>query len=280
LTAQHAPRAEVPNVPFQAQDDHQCGPAALSMAFGFAGVARSPQQLNADVYVPERGGSLQVEMLAATRRAGLVAYPLSPNLDALLQELEAGRPVVVLQNLLFEQLPRWHYAVAIGYDLDARQLILHSGANERLVMRMAEFDRTWARGGRWAFLALVPGQMPASANEPEYDAAVANLERVMPERAGPAYESALARWPHDLIARIGLGNIAYVGGRLNVAEDEYRLATQDHADSADAWNNLAQVLHERGRDEEALTAVERALALGGPRKDAYAATREAIQGRK
>ena len=248
------------------------------MAFGFAGVARTPQQLIADVYVPDRGGSLQVEMLAATRRAGLVAYPLPANLDALLQELEAGRPVVVLQNLLLERLPRWHYAVAIGYDLDARELILHSGAHERLVMRLADFDRTWARGGRWAFAALVPGQIPATAQMESYDAAVANLERVAPDRARVAYQSGLERWPHDLVARIGLGNIAYGEHRLDIAEDQYRRATQDHADSADAWNNLAQVLHERGRDDEAFAAVERALAIGGPRKDTYASTRDSIRG--
>jgi tetratricopeptide (TPR) repeat protein len=279
LLAQHAPRAEVAHVPFDPQEDHQCGPAALSMAFGFAGVERSPQQLRADVYVPDRGGSLQVEMLAATRRAGLVAYPLPANLDALLQELEAGRPVVVLQNLMLERLPIWHYAVAIGYDLGTRQLILHSGAHEHYLMRLADFDRTWARSRRWAFLALVPGQIPATATAAMYDSSVANLERVHPDKARVAYESGLARWPEDLVARIGLGNIAYNEHRLDVAEEQYRKATQAHADSADAWNNLAQVLHEGGHDDEAITAAERAIAIGGPRVDSYRSTLDAIQKR-
>jgi tetratricopeptide (TPR) repeat protein len=89
---------------------------------------------------------------------------------------------------------------------------------------------------------------------------------------------ALANWPDDLVARIGLGNIAYGRHQLPEAQAQYRRATQAHADSGDAWNNLAQVLHELGRD-----AGGRGLrtARAGPRRAetqaTYRATLEAIQ---
>jgi len=41
-------------------------------------------------------------------------------------------------------------------------------------------------------------------------------------------------------------------------------ATQEHPEAAAAFNNLAQVLSERGKLEAALAAAERAVSLGGP----------------
>jgi len=270
-------RVELSQVPFFPQEEQQCGPAALATALSAAGIDRTPEELVKDVFVPKRGGSLQVEMLGSTRRAGLLAYRVPPDLVSLMREVDAGRPVVVLQNLLFDIYPRWHYAVVVGYDTQEREMILRSGARQRLVVSFSRFDRTWARGARWAFLALPPGQIPATATEDSYVAAAADLERVAPASARIAYEAALARWPHDLVARIGLGNLAYASHDRTTAEEQYRLATQEHPDSADAWNNLAQVLHESGRDEEALSAAERAVAIGGARESIYRATRECIQ---
>ena len=71
--------------------------------------------------------------------------------------------MVVLQNLGLAWLPRWHYAVLVGHDLAARQLVLRSGTTERELMGFALFERTWARSARWAFVALVPGRLPATA---------------------------------------------------------------------------------------------------------------------
>ncbi|WVM93376.1 hypothetical protein ULG90_05290 [Halopseudomonas pachastrellae] len=47
-------------------------------------------------------------------------------LDAILRELDDGNAVLVMQNLAFDWYPQWHYA-AVGYDLNTRELILHSG---------------------------------------------------------------------------------------------------------------------------------------------------------
>lgn len=270
-------RAELAATPFFPQDDYQCGPATLAEALTQAGAPRSPQQLVPEVYVPQRQGSLPPEMLAATRRAGLVAYPIDASASALAQEIAAGTPVVVLQNLLFDLFPRWHYALVIGYDLDRREWILRSGTQQRLVVSREQFERSWAKAGRWAFVALAPGRLPATAREDAYVAAVANLERVDASAAALAYEAALERWPGDLVARIGLGNIAYGAQRLNDARMQYEMAVRAHEDSADAWNNLAQVVQELGDEEEAERDARRAVTLGGPRIAEYQRTLAEIQ---
>jgi len=270
-------RAELAEVPFYPQNEYQCGPAALAMALTFAGAPRTPQELVDQVYLPQRKGSLQAEMLAATRRAGLIAYPLQPDLGAMLQEVAGGHPVIVLQNLRFEYLPRWHYAVVVGYDLSSHEVILRSGTEKRLVISQREFESSWSRAGNWAFVAVRPGQLPATAREDDFVVAASDLEPVSPEAAREAYRGVLERWPGNLVARIGLGNIAYGLHRLPEAEAEYRGATEDHADSADAWNNLAQVLHDLGRDEDAAAAARRAIAIGGERQQTYRSTLQAIQ---
>ena len=159
---------ELAETPFLAQEDYQCGPAALAMVLAHAGRPATPEALVPQVYLPERKGSLQAEMLATARRHRLVAYSLAPRLEDLLREIAAGNPVVVLQNLALDWAPQWHYAVAIGYNLDAREIVLRSGVTRRLPMTLDTFEHTWARSGRWAMLALPPERLPATATESSY----------------------------------------------------------------------------------------------------------------
>ncbi|MBM4196338.1 MAG: hypothetical protein FJ197_04455 [Gammaproteobacteria bacterium] len=92
------PVAELTSVPFFPQTVHQCGPAALATVLVASGLDTTPEALVPQVYVPGRKGSFAVELAAATRRAGRIAYTVeSP--QAMLQEIAAGNPVLVLQDL-------------------------------------------------------------------------------------------------------------------------------------------------------------------------------------
>jgi tetratricopeptide (TPR) repeat protein len=270
-------RVDLVEVPFHPQDRYQCGPAALATVLGSAGVERTPQQLEDEVYLPRLHGSLQPEMLGAARRAGVLPYRLEAQPNDLLREVAAGNPVVVLQNLRLDILPQWHYAVVVGYDLTEASIALRSGRERRLVMRIEDFDRSWARAGRWAFVALPPDRLPATAREADFVAAAADLERVSPANARRAYQTALGAWPQNLFARIALGNVAYRMRQLDVAQAEYRQATVDNPNAADAWNNLAQVLYETGKLREARDAAKRAVDIGGPRMELYASTLATIE---
>ena len=273
-------RVELDGVPFHAQADFQCGPAALAMVLGAAGKPIEPDALRPQVYLPGRQGSLQVEMLAAARRNGFVAIELKPRVSDLLVEIAAGNPVVVLQNLALDWYPVWHYAVAVGYDLEANSITLRSGSERRNEMPLGAFERTWRRSGHWAMLALPPGRIPASVPAADYLNAVARLERAGSfESAQAAYEQALERWPADLTALIGLGNVAYQVGDLEAAERAFRRATLAHPLSAAAHNNLAQALLELDRQDEALAEARIAVGLGGPIEDVSARTLDTIVSR-
>jgi len=269
-------QVELADVPFFPQEDYECGPAALAMVANAAGVDVTPEALVDQVYLPGRKGSLQPEMLAATRRQGLLAYPLKPKVEDILREVASGHPVLVFQNLAFSIYPVWHYAVVMGFDRERHVLLLHSGRTARMEISMFAFERTWARGQYWAMLALKPGQLPATAEPLAYTAAVASLERTDARGAQQAFAAALQRWPDDRAALLGAGNTAYALGQRDAAAKAYRQAVLKHPDFADGWNNLAQVLLELNRRHEASQAIARAVALGGERLPAYLALQAKI----
>jgi tetratricopeptide (TPR) repeat protein len=271
-------RVELTEVPFFPQSEYQCGPAALATALASSGVKVTPEDLVPQVYLPERKGSLQIEMLAAARRHGLVSYQLAPRFEDLLRELSAGTPVIVLQNLGLRD--GWHYAVAVGYDYERGELILRSGVTERRVLPFTVHELVWRRSGYWAMVAVPPGRIPATADETRWLSAIAALERAGgARRARIAYASFLKRWPENVNAAIGLANSHYALGELREAESALRDAARRAPDSVIVLNNLAHVLSEQGRNEEALPLVERAAAAGGPFAAAVEQTRELIRKR-
>ena len=275
--AQLPQQALLDQVPFHPQDDLLCGPATLAMVAQAAGSRVTPEQLTPQVYLPGRQGALQTEMLAATRRQGLVAYPLAPDLQTVLTEVASGHPVLVLQNLSLPFKPMWHYAVVVGYDRAKQQVVLHSGTTERLVMPMSTFENTWARSSHWAMRASRPDQLPVTAQPDDWAVAVSALERSNPQAARTAYATGLKKWPQHRISLLGMGNTAYALGQRAEAAKAFEATTQAHPDFADAWNNLAQVRLELGQLPAARQAAERAVAIGGPRLPAYQALLRDIQ---
>ncbi|MEW5757221.1 MAG: PA2778 family cysteine peptidase [Pseudomonadota bacterium] len=269
---------ELSDTPFFPQEIHQCGPAALATLLQSNGVAATPEQLVPAVYLPAREGSLQLELIAATRRHGRIPYVLRPRMADLLQEVAAGNPVLVLQNLGLNWLPRWHYAVVVGYDLAAGQVILRSGTYPRMLTPLATFEHTWARGDRWALLALPPERLPATAEESRWLTATASFERLGDwDTALTAYHTALTAWPQSELAALGLGNSQYALGDKTQAAATFQALTQQHPRSAVAFNNLAQALLELGRLDEAERAAQQAVNLGGPLRETFAATLQAIR---
>jgi tetratricopeptide (TPR) repeat protein len=275
-------RVELERVPFFPQEEYQCGPAALATVLASSGLKVTPEELVPQVYLPERKGSLQVEMLAAARRHGLVSYQLAPRFEDLLRELAAGTPVIVLQNLGLRD--GWHYAVAIGYDYETGELILRSGTTERQVLAFTVHEMVWKRSGYWAMVAMPPDRLPATADEQRWLGAIAALERTgKAAHARIAYGNFLKRWPDNVNAAVGLANTHYALGALPEAERVLREALASNPDSVIALNNLAQTLSDLGRNEEALPYIERAVARtesgGGPFAAAVQETRDTIRKR-
>lgn len=277
-------RQELTGTPFFPQDAYQCGPAALATALTAAGYPATPDVLTPQVYVPARQGSLQVEMLAAARRNGALTLVIPPRLEALLAEVAAGNPVVVMQNLGFSWAPAWHYAVVIGYDLDRKDIWLRSGTTKREEMSLNTFARTWERSGNWGFLTLPAGKLPASVDQEAFTRALLEYEKsAPPEAVRSTYAAAAERWRDNLVLAIGAGNSAYVAHDFAAARAAFRQAVDSHPDSPAAHNNLANVELALGHYAEAQQHAEQALSLAAsdsPLRPLILDTLAAIQQRR
>ncbi len=254
-------RAEVEDLPFYAQEAYYCGPAATAMALSWSGMEVDQHDMVSQVYTPGRSGTFRSDVTAAVRRNGRLAVPVE-SVPALLEELAAGHPVIVFQNLSLPVFPEWHFAVAKGYDLETGELVLHSGTRENHRVSLTTFEATWARGDHWGLAVLPPDRLPAHAGMLETARAASALERVKEYAAATtAYESILERWPESLPAAIGLGNALYAQGDTAGSAAALRLATDRHPEAAVAWHNLAVALEAEGEPGAARDAAEQAVAL-------------------
>jgi hypothetical protein len=268
---------ELTSTPFFAQETHQCGPAALAAMLGAAGVDTAPADLVPQTYLPGRHGSLQLELIASARRHQRIPYVLAPDARALFAELDAGHPVLVLQDLGVGPLHVWHYAVVIGYQREPQQVVLRSGVTERLVMPYADFVRTWRKSAHWAAVILASDALPATASADPYAESVVPLEALGHfDVARTAYATALSRWPDNLLALFGLANTEYRLGRLTAAEAAYERLLRLAPDNPVVLNNLAEVMLARGCPARAETYAQQAvelIAAGSPLEAAVADTK-------
>jgi len=268
---------DLTEVPFFPQQDFQCGPAALATALANFKVKVTPEELVDQVYLPAREGSLQIEMLAAARRYGMVSYQLAPRFEDVLREVAAGIPVIVLQDYGVWPFSIWHYAVVAGFDRPKGQLALRSGEKQKLLIPFGILEYTWKESDHWAMVTVPPDRIPVTATESGYLTAVVAMQRVgSPHAARTAFSTFLGRWPNNLTASIGLANSHYALGALAEAESVLRRASERHPDSPVVLNNLAQTLSDLGRNDEALGLIEKAAGMPGAFAAAASETRELI----
>ncbi|CAD5108125.1 PA2778 family cysteine peptidase [Zestomonas carbonaria] len=238
---------ELVDTPFFPQEDYQCGPAALATVLVQRGVETSPEELVPRVYLPARQGSLKLELVAAARQSGMVVYPLQAQLDAVLAQVAAGNPVLVMQNLGYDWWPQWHFAVVVGYDRSREELVLRSATSKRWITDFTTFDNTWRRAGRWAVVTLPPERLPAEAQLQPWLQAASDLEETgRREVAERAYRTAAEHWPDEPMPTFALANARYAEGDRDGAEQALRDSLRRRTDFAIGWFNLSEVLNERG----------------------------------
>jgi hypothetical protein len=257
------PGVELTGTPFFAQESHQCGPAALATVLQTAGVEVTPEQLVPRTYLPGRRGALQLELVAAARTYRTIPYVIDGTLAALIAEIDARHPVLVLLDLGVGPIVVWHYAVVIGYHGEADELVLRSGATARLTMSAARFVRSWEKSNRWAVVVLPPDQLPATADSGRYVESIVPLEALGDYAAAhTAYATALRRWPDNEVALFGAASASHHLGDLAAAQRDYQRLLVLAPDNPFVLNNLAEVLLDRGCPTLAARYAATATATG------------------
>lgn len=257
-----ARQVELDSVPFFPQTQYQCGPAALATVMQYRGINILPETLTDQVYLPEKKGSLQIEMIAATRKQGLMPYLLTPQLKDLLTEVAAGNPVLVMQNLGYNWKPFWHYAVVIGFDIDTKILILRSGETKRWQTTLKTFERTWARSQHWALIIVKPENIPPTADLATWLQTAYDAEKTgQLHTAEQAYRAAMTHWPDNNQPGIALANLYYQQENFAQSDEVYGRLTDQFSQEASLRNNRAYTLKAMGCHQTALASAACAKRL-------------------
>ena len=181
-------------------------------------------ELKEQIYIPGREGSLQFEMLAGVRRAGLLPLPVDGQ-AGVVRALQSGDPVMVLQRLRLLWRTNWHYAVVVGYDAAAGEFVLQSGTERRKRTSVRTFDRTWRAADDWGYTVVAPGTVPDYVSALHYFVAVAGLEQAGHLQAAlNSFSAAAERWPDDPRFVFGQANVYVQLGKLGQAVERYQLA--------------------------------------------------------
>jgi hypothetical protein len=252
---------EIVDVAFFPQEDFFCGPTTLSEILNFYGRDISPEQIAPDLFIPDRQGSLQIEMVSSIRQYGMLAYAGPSELLPLLSLVSDDIPVIVLQNLGLSWLPVWHYALVIGYDLSANEILLHTGKTQRRVAPMDLFENTWRKGGFW-LLAAVPPKIQSKHFDPfVYVSAAQDLLTVNQQEAGiSALETATTQWQEYWLSYFLLGNY-YLPNEPEMAQAWFSKGLPGVVNNPSYLNNYAYSLLGSNCQREALDVIQQALLL-------------------
>ncbi len=180
-------------------------------------------------------------------------------------------------------IPKWHYAVIIGYDLEAGLIYLHTGIEKKYSVGWKVFKRTWKRAKNWGMVAITPHKVPASvdislANKARYLNEIIGFERTQQwNTAITAYQTSLNKWTNNNIALIGLGNSYYQLKKTKEAEQALQKLISTHPGSAIGHNNLAQLLFETGKIKKAFSHAQQAVNIGGKHLSEFQKTLAAIK---
>jgi tetratricopeptide (TPR) repeat protein len=266
-------------VPFYQQSDDLCGPAAMAMVMEWSGKTVDLDTLHTQIYTQGLGGSLQQDMLSSARRHGLLAVTID-SIDALLNELSHGHPVVLLLNLSLAQWPQWHYVVVTGFDTNKKTALIHDGQTANREVPFETLFSQWYRGERWGLIVTRPEHLPASADAESLLHAAVGLERVgQTEAALIAYRTATSVHTHHALLWLGRGNSALATGQIQEAITALRQTILLDYRNGAAYHNLALALLEQGEEKAALEAVSTGLIQADGFHDALNALAQRLRKR-
>ena len=272
------------DVPFVPPRSEQCAASSIEMVslYWQAQTPYAPKltlkELEARTLIPQKGGTLQIELIAAARANGLLAYQIEPTFEALFEELSKGHPVIALLNRSYAWYPLWHYAPITGYDAKEQTIMMHYGETPHEALAITTFGKLWERSGHWGVVLLPPTKLPASATAQKFLQAAYDFEKIgMREEAIIAYETALTRWPDYIPILFALGNAYYNSDQISKAEEVYRYILLIDPNYILALNNLADLLCHSDRSNEAVKLLDTVVTDDAQMKTLINSTREEIK---
>lgn len=254
----------IPNVPLQKWGVESCGAGSLSTVLQHYGDTTSLADF--DAALPKiHGGVLSIDMLLAARKHGFDAQLVTGTPQVVTEEVAQGRPVILMLQVIdspMHKLDFFHYVVVDGVDPQRGLIRTQWGDRQGRWTTFARLEKPWSGAGHAAIFirphdAAVDAIRTAVVLEDQGDAV----------GAAKKYREILATHPDSVLAWTNLGNADAKLGKREEAENDYRKALEIDSHARDAMNNLAWLLYQQRRYDEAESLARRAAAQPGP--DSY-----------
>lgn len=251
----------IENVPRHKWDIKSCGAGALSSVLQHYGDPVPMAEW--DARLPKtRGGVMSIDLVLAARQRGFDASLVTGDASLLEAELLDERPVILMLQVI--QAPGkgydfFHYVVIDGYDPVRNLYRTQFGDGESRWARLERLEPAW-KPTKYATIVI----RPADPNAESLRAAVRLEEEGKYALAAQTYREILQKDPKSLLAWTNLGNAEMQLGRPVPAEEAFRKALELDPEAADTLNNLAWLLYEQKRVEEAEPFARRAATARAP----------------
>jgi hypothetical protein len=259
-----AAAAVIPDMPMQKWGIESCGAGSLSTVLRHYGDETTMQQW--DATLPKtRGGVMTVDLLLAARQKGYDARLVTGTPDIIVDELRNNRPVILMLKVI-DSLGRsydfYHYIVVDGVDVDGGLVRTQFGDGRARWVSMERIEKAWSGGGHTAI--LIHPRTAADDVAAALRAAVALEDQGKFAEAAERYRAITTAHPDSVVAWTDLGNAEAHLGRRDQAERAFRRALDIDGNARDALNNLAWLLFEEKRLDDAERLARKALAQPGP----------------
>ncbi len=251
----------IPNVPMQKWDILTCGAGSLAAVLQHHGDPTTMEQWQ-ETLPKTRGGVMSIDLVLAARQKGFEASLVTGDPTLIEAELRDGRPVILMLKVI--QAPGkgydfFHYIVIDGYDPMRNIFRTQFGDGKARWATMKRLEPAWKPTKHATILIR-----PADPLVQSLRAAVRLEEEGKLALAAHAYREILDKNPRSTLAWTNLGNAEMRLGRRSAAEDAFRKALELEPESADALNNLAWLLFEEKRIDEAEPLARKAAITKAP----------------
>jgi len=257
----------IPKMPMLKWGIESCGAGSLATVLQHYGDPTTMPQWDASL-PKTRGGVLTVDLLIAARRSGYDAQLVTGSPAIVGDELRSGRPVILMLQVVDSPghaYDFFHYIVADGIDSERGLIRTQWGDQKGRWVSMERLEKPWSGGGHAAILVR-----PRSDNDVVREAlrsAIALEDDGKYEEAAAQYRQIVTAHPDSVVAWTDLGNAESHLGHRAAAEEAFRKALEVDPNSRDALNNLAWLLYQQKRLDEAESFARKAVAQTGP--DSY-----------
>ena len=253
----------VPNMPMEKWGVESCGAGSLSTILRHYGDPTSMKEW--DATLPKiRGGVLTIDMLLAARQKGFDARLVTGTPDVVYEELRNGRPVILMLQVIFAPSVKYdfyHYIVADGIDPDRQLVRTQFGDGRARWLPLQQLEKAWSGGGHAAIL-IRPRTLEESLR-----AAVELEDQGKVAEAAAQYQTLTSEHPESVVVWTDYANAEMQLGKTEEAERAFRKALTLDPESRDAMNNLAWLLYQEKRLDEAEQLARKAASAKGP--DSY-----------